>query len=236
MMEINEILYQQVENYINLLISNNGRLDRRKQVDQITSSLLNNIPNRPLNIIETGASHSWDDGAMGLLFAHLAQESGGRMWMVDIDDQPLEKAKILLQQHGIDCVEYVQMDSVSFLKNFDRSIDIAHLDSWDLNLLDPLPSALHGWREFEAIKDKMNDSGIVIIDDNFKQGTWVDWNMTNLSTGETTTERVTVNFPCIGKGAHVLNWIKLGNEKGWKILDEGKAGDIVKLIFQKEKA
>ena len=42
---------------------------------------------------------------------------------------------------------------VSFLQETNIVPNLVHLDSWDVNLKNPLPCALHGWREFVAIED-----------------------------------------------------------------------------------
>lgn len=227
-----EIIKEQVDRYKNRLQQMNGRPERSNQADSILKVLIENFKTEgPINIIETGASQDWNDGMMGLMFANISQETGGKMWMVDIDQTIIEKSKEIFKQQGITCVEFIVQDSVEFLKSFNDKVDIIHLDSWDLDLMNPFPSALHGWREFEAIKDKITNDTIVIVDDNFLDGTWVDWN--HMINGEfVSTERVTISYPCVGKGSHIWWWVQQ-HENGWKLLSENTAGQNIKVICKK---
>lgn len=227
-----QIIRNQVESYKNQLERMSGRSERSTQADSILKVLEGNFKvEGPINIVETGASHKWDDGMMGLLFARICQETGGRMWMVDIDETIIEHAKQVFGQEGIDCVTFVVGDSVKFLEEFEGEVHIVHLDSWDLNLFDPMPSALHGWREFDSIKDKLSSDTIVIVDDNYLAGTWVDWNHT-MNGQIVRTERVTINYPCVGKGSHIWWWVQQP-ENGWELLSENIAGQNVKVICKK---
>lgn len=228
-----QIIKTQVELYKDQLERMRGRSERSNQADSILKVLESNFKvEGPINIIETGASHNWDDGMMGLLFARICQETGGKMWMVDIDESVIERAKQVFGEEGIDCVTFVVDDSVKFLEEFDGEVHIVHLDSWDLNLFDPMPSALHGWREFSSIKDKLSNDTIVIVDDNYLSGTWVDWNYT--SNGQIVrSERVTINYPCVGKGSHIWWWVQQP-DNGWELLSENNAGQNVKVICKKK--
>lgn len=227
-----EIIKEQVDRYKNRLQQMNGRPERSNQADSILKVLIKNFKTEgPINIIETGASQDWNDGMMGLMFAKISQETGGKMWMVDIDQTIIEKSKEIFGQQGITCVEFIVQDSVDFLKSFNDKVDIIHLDSWDLDLMNPFPSALHGWREFDTIKDKITNNTIVIVDDNFLDGTWVDWN--HMINGEfVSTERVTISYPCVGKGSHIWWWVQQP-ENGWKLLSENTAGQNIKVICKK---
>ena len=227
-----QIIQEQAEIYKYNLKQKNGRSERSEQLDSIVKTLKDHFSvEGPINIIETGASHNWNDGMMGLFFAQISQQTGGKMWMVDIDENIISRAKQIFQDEGITCVEFVVDDSVSFLKKFNDKVDLVHLDSWDLDLMNPFPSALHGWREFDAIKDKLTNDTIVIVDDNFLDGTWVDWN--HMINGESfSTERVTISYPCVGKGSHIWWWVQQP-ENDWKLLSENTAGQNIKVICKK---
>ena len=227
-----QIIQEQAEIYKYNLKQKNGRSERSEQLDSIVKTLKDHFSvEGPINIIETGASHNWNDGMMGLFFAQISQQTGGKMWMVDIDENIISRAKQIFQDEGITCVEFVVDDSVSFLKKFNDKVDLVHLDSWDLDLMNPFPSALHGWREFDAIKDKLTNDTIVIVDDNFLDGTWVNWN--HMINGEfVSTERVTISYPCVGKGSHIWWWVQQP-ENGWKLLSENTAGQNIKVICKK---
>ena len=89
-----EIIRKEVEIYKDQLQRMNGRSERSTQADSILKVLEQHLQTEgPINIIETGASHKWDDGMMGLLFARISQHTGGKMWMVDIDDSKLNTVR-----------------------------------------------------------------------------------------------------------------------------------------------
>lgn len=227
-----EIIRKQVLLYKDQLEKMNGRSERSTQVDNILNVLEKHFKvEGPINIIETGASCNWNDGMMGLFFARICQETGGKMWMVDIDPSIIERSKEEFKKENIDCVNFIVDDSVKFFEEFEDEVHLIHLDSWDLNLFDPFPSALHGWREFSSIKDKISKDTIIIIDDNYLSGTWVDWN--HMSNGEIVkSERLTINYPCVGKGSHVWWWVQQP-ENNWMLLSENIAGQNVKIICKK---
>lgn len=180
-----------------------------------------------INCVETGASCSWRDGNVGLFFAHLSQNTRGRFSSVDIN--PDLKPKVEATFSNLDLqVDHHINDSVAYLKSLDVIPNLVHLDSWDVDLKNPLPSALHGWREFEAIEAKMKIGSIIVIDDNWYKGWWQEWIYINEKTKEITDkEIINIEYPALGKGAHIYQWVKDGNSN-WEILDAGK-----KLVIKK---
>jgi hypothetical protein len=229
------IINRLADQYKTSLEANGGRPERARQIDTIVSAIIGKVKAiGPINIIETGASQSWQDGMMGTFFANIALVTGGKMWVVDIDPIIIAKSKTAFAELGLEFVEFFTEDSVQFLKRFDEHVDIVHLDSWDLDLRDSLPSALHGWREFEAIEAKLGAGAIVIVDDNYLDGTWV--NINEILNGQLTEkfERFDVTMPCAGKGAHIYWWVKQDANK-WSLLgDHYHAGNNIKIICQKE--
>lgn len=229
-----QIIEEEIRLYQYNLTRMRGRVERSNQAESILNVLRNNFSlEGPINVIETGASQDWNDGMMGLLFAKICQRTGGKMWMVDIDETAIEKSKSVFQSEGISCIEFIVDDSVNFLKNFQDEVHLIHLDSWDLNLKNPFPSALHGWKEFEAIKDKVSDQTIIIIDDNYMEGTWVQWNYVTESE-IISSETVMISYPCVGKASHIWSWVQQP-ENQWELLSENIAGENVKVICKKNK-
>ncbi len=184
--------------------------------------------------IETGASQDLDDGCFGLYLAKICESNNGIFHSVDLSETIVEKSKKMfsdflpnftINQH---CV-----DSVEFLKSYNGSPNLVHLDSWDLDLTNPVPSMLHGFLEFQAIKDKMPSGSIIIVDDNFLKGTWVHWR--ELVNGEMTGnyEKIDINYEIVGKGSLIYHWCQK-SETEWDILDNHhQVGSNIKLIIKK---
>jgi hypothetical protein len=211
--------------------SNNNRplSDRISQLTQVTNILDEYFKFDTILSIETGGSQIWEDGMVGYYFAYLANKTNGQFHSVDIN--PALESKVYEAYAKIDPtikITHVTDDSLNLLKNPPYTPNLVHLDSWDVNLKNPLPSALHGWREFEIIESQMPVGSIIIIDDNWYQGSWVEW-LTSNGNGGLNKEIIDIIYPCLGKGAHVYQWAIPG-DKNWKILDAG-----YKLILQKVK-
>jgi len=230
-------LIESKEWYINLLKTEYGNLDRIIQTEEIVDILKDNgILWNTINVIETGASWRWGDGMMGLFFGKLSSLNSGKFYSVDINEycvkESIEKFKKYLPELKFN---HFINDSIKFLKNVDLTeINLVHLDSWDLDLLNPYPSALHGWREFESIKDRLNVGSVVIVDDNYFQNTWVEYTRIDNSTNEViNTQKVEIDVPVVGKGAHIYQWCLESEE--WEVLNKTKRAGNNKIIIKKIK-
>lgn len=203
---------------------------RRKQCKTLVESINEEFNFDRLIVLETGSSSNFDDGMFGIFLGFAAIKTKGKMVSVDISQTVVEKSRLIFKETlpNLDYTSYVD-DSVSFLKNLNEIPNIVHLDSFDFNLFDPLPSALHGWEEFKAIESKMTKGSIIIIDDNYRQGTWLEW-----FHGDGRREVDTIKYPMLGKGAHVYQHV-LNSESDWKLIGSHyNTYDNIKIIIQKQ--
>lgn len=212
-------------------------ISRKQQITTLTQLLREHFYLDKINCIETGASQNKADGAVGLYFSKLSELTKGEFISVDNSQDIVEKSIELYKQYEIKTHHYVQ-DSVDFLYGTEFVPNLVHLDSWDLDLKNPFPSALHGWLEFQAIKDKLPVGSIIIIDDNYYKGTWVDWvedrNSIGYDNENIPWERLDINYPIVGKGSLVYHFLERENT-GWIKLSEDVAGPNIKLVIQKIK-
>jgi hypothetical protein len=208
---------------------------RKNQLECVFKVLQENLQFEKLEVIETGASQNFTDACFGLFFAKLAILSGGVFHSVDVDPDIVEKSKKMFNEIlGQEKILHHIGDSVSFLKDYNGAPNLLHLDSWDLDLKNPVPSMLHGWLEFEAIKDKMPPGSICIIDDNFLNGTHVYWNCMDSDGKILGTEIIDVTYDMIGKGALVYHWAQKP-ETDWDLMGDhyGMIGESIKVIVKK---
>jgi hypothetical protein len=208
---------------------------KKHQLDCVFSALSANLDFKELEVIETGASHNLSDGCFGLFFAKLAILSGGTFHSVDIDPEISEKSKKMFSEIlGDEKISHHTGDSISFLRDYEGSPNLVHLDSWDLNLKNPVQSMLHGWLEFEAVKDKMPSGSICIIDDNFIKGTWVNWNQLDSEGRIVDTEIIDITYDILGKGALIYHWA-LKPETDWDLIGDHHqiVGENIKVIVKK---
>jgi hypothetical protein len=119
---------------------------------------------RPSWIIETGSS-AWGTDSSRLFDSYVAT-FGGRFWSVDLRLQPMLKLKKQMSKSSSMSCD----DSVRFLKRWidqhslDKA-DLVYLDSWDLDISDPLPAAIHGLKEFLAISPALRKGSLLLVDD-----------------------------------------------------------------------
>jgi hypothetical protein len=203
---------------------------RRKQCQTLIDSLNDDFNFDKLIVLETGASSSYGDGLFGLFLGYVAKKTNGKMTSVDISSDTVDRSKQIFQQSipELDYSIHVE-DSASFLKKIEEVPNLVHLDSWDFDLFNPLPCALHGWEEFKSIESKMESGSIIIIDDNYRQGTYIEWFHVN---GERDDD--VVKYPMLGKGAHVYQHV-LNNITDWKLIGTHyDTHNNIKIIIQKK--
>jgi hypothetical protein len=116
----------------------------------------------PAIIVETGSA-AWGTKST-LLFDGYVHSFGGEFHSVDSRLEPMfTLAPLCSPSTTLHCD-----DSVQFLKKIvseNKRIDLLYLDSWDLDLKDPVPAAIHGLAEFLTILPAMGNGSIVLIDD-----------------------------------------------------------------------
>ena len=131
---------------LNLFLQNNGRI-----------------------IVETGTQRVIDDpgGGSTVLFGAFCKRYEKQLITVDNDPIHMETSKEATKQYK-DHVTYVLMDSIEFLKGYNKYIDLLYLDSLDCPFppQDATPAQTHNLNELKAAQDKLYKGSILLIDDN----------------------------------------------------------------------
>lgn len=131
---------------------------------------------KPSVIVETGTSRGrfdvnlpsiCGDGGGTLIFALWCSRNNAKLYTVDIDQQSIDNCKMNIAALGVsDCVEFVVSDSVEYLQNCGlKELKFLFLDSYDFDYNDPTPSQMHHRKEYEAVKDKLDSTCCILIDD-----------------------------------------------------------------------
>jgi predicted O-methyltransferase YrrM len=207
-----------------------GHETRRRQCKSFINSLNQNFDFDKIVVLETGVSSNYSDGLFGLFLGAVASKTNGKMISVDISEIAVENNLKIFEETlpNLDYSVFVG-DSVKFLKETEEIPNILHLDSYDFNLFDPLPSALHGWEEFKAIESKMKKGSIIIVDDNYRGGTWLEW-----IHPDGRKEVGDIIYPMLGKGAHIYQYVTSNNTE-WEIIgNHYETNDNIKIIIQKK--
>jgi len=120
-------------------------------------------------IVETGTARAGDeqwqgDGASTIIFGQYAAEHDLDFWSVDISPESIAGAKRGCDKYGCK-VNFVEGDSISFLKEFPEEIDFLYLDSYDYDFGNPYPSQEHHLKEIKAAYPHLHEGSVVMIDD-----------------------------------------------------------------------
>ena len=221
------------EFFKNYILTGSNDTVRIQQAEILDKLLTEEFNFDYVECIETGcASGGYDN--FGVYLAKYCNDNNGKFSTVDISEDYINRSKVLYHDViGNNSNEYFVNDSVSFLKSYEGKPNLVHLDSYDLDVLNPLPSMLHHWLEFEAIQDKMPSGSILMIDDNFFKGTVIYWHI--LMNGELKeVKEVNVDYDLIGKGSLIYHFVK-EKESNWELIgNHYVAGPNLKLFFRKK--
>lgn len=124
-------------------------------------------------ICETGTTRAYNDfggaGMATIFLGDYAKHYGKHLWTVDILPEAIELSKSLTLEFK-DYITYVTDDSLHFLKEFPKKIDLLYLDSYDYpideNPTDVFASQNHQLKELLEAEDKLTDKSIIVLDDN----------------------------------------------------------------------
>lgn len=121
-------------------------------------------------IIETGSMRvpgNWQgDGQSTFIWDAYVQKSGGQVWSIDTNIDSIDTARRACSGH----TNFILNDSVTALSNLavllpPCCVNLLYLDSYDLDLKEPLPSAVHHMMELAAVRPVLGRNCIVAIDD-----------------------------------------------------------------------
>ena len=123
-------------------------------------------------IVETGVSRgkvkffffrkiNWKDGMSTPMFAEYASICNGELHTCDIEKSNIEAAKKFCKKFSKFVNFYID-DSLNFLKNFNKKIDLLYLDSLDGN---QLGAQNHQLNEIKLAEKKLHNKSLILLDD-----------------------------------------------------------------------
>ena len=124
-------------------------------------------------IVETGCARgkkkfiffsklNWKDGMSTLIFSEFAHLVKGELHTCDISKKNLDNAKDFTKKFKKNIKFYLK-DSVLFLQEFHKQIDLLYLDSFDGHDVDL--ASKHQLKEAKAVINKLNDNSLILLDD-----------------------------------------------------------------------
>ena len=233
---VSDLFKKSVEDYKNYVsqhipnIETNDNFQKRiRQFMCLQDVFENHFDFDEINLIETGVSGNVYYGLFGLMLGNLVNSFGGQMHSVDLDCESCENSKKIFND-VLPKLKYKThcMDSLEFLQKPPIIPNVVHLDSFDFQLFDPFPSALHCWNEFISIEKLMPSGSLVLIDDNWFNGTYLQWIQNGVD------ELINIKYPIIGKGTHVFQET-LRNNTSWEYIETSQNRfENIKLVFKKK--
>jgi len=121
---------------------------------------LDALEEKPSIIVETGTS-AWGTDSTRLWDSYI-RKFGGQLLTCDIRLEPKKQLNHQLSKNT-NCFVGDSVDFLHKIKEFKG--DLYYLDSFDLDLNEPFPSAEHGLKEFMAILDNLTTGTLLLIDD-----------------------------------------------------------------------
>ena len=108
------------------------------------------------------SKYNWKDGMSTLIFGEYASHVNGKLFSCDINSQNIKYAKRSTKKF-INYVNFVESDSLLFLKNFKHKIDFLYLDSLDGH--NPSDASMHQLNEAKSAIDKLHRNSLILLDD-----------------------------------------------------------------------
>lgn len=231
--KIQNSLNKSIDIYRDYIIKHTGGFDygaevRQKQAETL-KVVFDSFSFNDIKLIETGVSGNLSYGLFGLILAGLVNEFNGEMSSVDLNYRSCENSKKIFKEVYPNII-YTTIcdDSLNFLKTPPFIPNILHLDSYDFDLLNPFPSALHAWKEFKTIENKMEKGSIIIIDDNWVKNTRLQWIVGQESMYKD------IDYPIVGKGANIYNEV-INGLTSWELVgNHYNTYDNIKVILRKK--
>lgn len=218
-----------MSNQVSDFYENYGYKHRVEEIDIFSEIILEHFEFDEINLIETGVSGNISYGMFGFFLGALVENFGGKMHSVDTNCESCYRSEKIFNKE-LPNLKYKThcQDSVSFLEKPHIVPNIIHLDSYDFQLFDPLPSALHGWKEFTSIEKLLPQNSIIFIDDNWFKGTYLQWFENNQEYMEL------IKIPVIGKGAHIYQEV-LSERTNFELIgNHHKPYTMVKIYIKKK--
>lgn len=118
--------------------------------------------------VETGCS-AWGTKST-LLWDKFVNYYDGKVLSVDLNINNVRKTNKMTTNK----TTVTHSDSLKYLPTLNEPIDFLYLDSFDVDFLNPRPSATHHLKEFNCVKHLLHKDSIILIDDTPISPEWLD--------------------------------------------------------------
>ena len=130
--------------------------------DELNGGILCDIASHQIDQFLFFTKYNWKDGMSTLIFCEYAKHVNGKLFSCDINSQNIKYAKRTTKKF-INYVNFVESDSLLFLKNFKHKIDFLYLDSLDGH--NPSDASMHQLNEAKSAIDKLHRNSLILLDD-----------------------------------------------------------------------
>lgn len=120
------------------------------------------------NFVETGCATYGIKST--LLWDKFVNFYDGSVVSVDLNEYAVNNTNELISNKS----KVFHSNSLDYLPKVDKFIDFLYLDSYDVDFLNPLPSAMHHLEEFIRVKHLLHKNSIILINDTPVSPEWLD--------------------------------------------------------------
>ena len=106
--------------------------------------------------------YNWKDGMSTPIFAEFVSLNGGILHTCDISSENINNAKKFCKKFS-KSIEFYTQDSLIFLEEFKKPIDVLYLDSLDGH--DPVLASNHQLKEMKIAINKLHNKSLILLDD-----------------------------------------------------------------------
>ena len=138
-------------------------------------------------IVETGVARgknkflffsmiNWKDGMSTMILSDYAKYKNGELYSCDINEENINNAKKFTKENE-KLITFILDDSLNFLLNFKKKIDLLYLDSLDGQFHD---ASLHQLNEIKIAINLLKKDSLVLLDDKgIKTNLSIDYMLNN---------------------------------------------------------
>lgn len=138
-------------------------------IKEALRQLVTNNPDiNKFNFVETGCSAHGTKST--LLWDKFVNFYDGSVVSVDLNEYAVNNTNSLISSKS----KVFHSNILDYLPKVDKLIDFLYLDSYDVDFLNPLPSAMHHLEEFNKVKHLLHKNSIILIDDTPVSPEWLD--------------------------------------------------------------
>jgi hypothetical protein len=159
----------EIKNYIRNL----PYQSRAESFLKLFDNIYKRFGDKPIIMLETGTTRGKNindingGGGSTIVFGKWCELTNSKLITVDINSESINDCKNSTKQFS-NHIEYIEQDSVAYLRNFEKPVDFLYLDSMDTsdynkNIIEE--ACRHQLKEIQNIIFNLHENSLILLDD-----------------------------------------------------------------------